>query len=140
MNSNVERPFQETPLKLQINLPQNFINKHLDIKLGQFTQEALNMILRKIKNRKTACLNEIPPEVWKTRKFHDLQFWYCNIIFNQNTIDRWTKVDPRITQNYWGINLTSIVTKVYNVLFHKYIKPEIEKILRIKMVFGESNP
>ena len=41
------------------------ISKLLDIKLGSFTQE-LDSVLRKI-NRKAARLNEIPPEVWKTR-------------------------------------------------------------------------
>ena len=44
---------------LQINLLQKLL---IDIKLGLFTQE-LNMVLRKIKNRKAAGLNKIPPEV-----------------------------------------------------------------------------
>ena len=39
------------------------ICNQLDIKLGQFTQEQLDVILRKIKNRKIAGLDEIPPEV-----------------------------------------------------------------------------
>ena len=40
----------------------------LDIKLGQFTQEELDVVQRKIKDRNAADLDEIPPEVWKTRK------------------------------------------------------------------------
>ena len=32
-----------------------------------------------------------PPEVWKTREFDDILLWHCNAIYNQNTIDRWTK-------------------------------------------------
>ena len=48
------------------------ISKQLDIKLGLFTQEELNWVLRKIKNRKAAGLDEIPSEVWKTRKFDDI--------------------------------------------------------------------
>ena len=48
------------------------ISKQLDIKLRQFMQEELNSVLRKIKNRKAAGLNEIPPEVWKTREFNDI--------------------------------------------------------------------
>ena len=47
------------------------ISKQLDIKLGLFTLEELNSVLRKIKNRKAAGL-EIPPEVWKTRQFDDI--------------------------------------------------------------------
>ena len=39
------------------------INNELDIKLGQFTQEELNVVLIKITNRKAASLDEIPPEV-----------------------------------------------------------------------------
>ena len=50
------------------------INDQQDIKLGQFTQEELDVVLTKIKNRKAANLDEIPPEVWKTRKFDDLLF------------------------------------------------------------------
>ena len=48
------------------------ISKQLDIKLGPFTKEELNSVLRKIKNRKPAKLDEIPPEVWKTRQFDDI--------------------------------------------------------------------
>ena len=48
------------------------ISKQLDIKLGPFTQEELDSVLRKIKNRKAARLDEIPPEVWKTRQFDDI--------------------------------------------------------------------
>ena len=43
------------------------ICKQLGIKLGPFTKEELDSFLRKIKNRRTAGLDEIPPEVWKTR-------------------------------------------------------------------------
>ena len=38
------------------------INNQLDIKLGQFIQEEL-VVLSKIKNRKTAGLDEIPLQV-----------------------------------------------------------------------------
>ena len=39
------------------------IRKQLHIKLLPFTQEELDPVLRKIKNRKAAGLDEIPPEV-----------------------------------------------------------------------------
>ena len=39
------------------------ISNQLDIKLGQFTQEEPDSVLRKIKNRKAAGLDETPPEV-----------------------------------------------------------------------------
>ena len=67
------------------------ISKQLDIKLGPFTQEELDSVLRKIKNRKAAGLDEIPPEVWKTRQFDDILLRHCNAVYNQNPIDRWMK-------------------------------------------------
>ena len=37
------------------------ISKQLDIKLGPFMQEELDSVQRKIKNRKAAGLDEMPP-------------------------------------------------------------------------------
>ena len=52
---------------------------NLDIKLGQFMQE-LDSVLRKTKNRKAAGLDEIPPEVWKTRELrHPAPILSCRI-------------------------------------------------------------
>ena len=67
------------------------ISKQLDIKLGPFTQEELDSVLRKIKNRKAAGLDEIHPEVWKSRQFDDILLRHCNAVYNQNPIDRWMK-------------------------------------------------
>ena len=67
------------------------ICKQLDIKLGPFTLEELDLILRKIKNRKATELDEIPPEVWKTRQFDDILLRHCNAVYNQNPIVRWMK-------------------------------------------------
>ena len=61
------------------------ISKQLDIKLGLFTQEELDSVLRKIKNSKAAGLDEIPPEVWKTRQFENILLWHCNAVNNQNS-------------------------------------------------------
>ena len=66
------------------------ICKQLDIKLGPFTLE-LDSVLKKIKNRKAAGLDEIPHEVWKTRQFDDILLQHCNAVYNQNPIDRWMK-------------------------------------------------
>ena len=82
------------------------ISKQLDIKLGPFIQKYFNSVLRKIKNRKAAGLDEMPPEVWKTRQF-DILLRHSNAIYNQNPIDRWMngcilpfpkKGQPRISQ------------------------------------------
>ena len=115
------------------------ISKQLDIKLGLFTQEELDSVLRKIKNRKAAGLNEIPPEVWKTRQFDDILLRHCNAVYNQNLIDRWMKGcilpfpekgDLGLAKNYQGITLTSIAAKIYNALLRNRIEPKINNILR----------
>ena len=111
------------------------ISNQLHIKLGQFTQEELDSVLRKIKNRKAA---EIPPEVWKTREFDDIVLRHSNSVYNQNTIDRCTKGciisfpkkgDLGIAKSYRGITLTSISAKMYHALLRNSIEPKIEKIL-----------
>ena len=131
-------PQDRNPLKVTHEPITRIISKQLDIKLGQFMQEELNLVLRKIKNRKAAGL-EVPPEVWKTREFDDILLWHCNSIYNQNTIDSWTKGcillflkkgDLEFATNYRGITLTFIVAKIYNALLHNCIEPKIKKILR----------
>ena len=111
----------------------------MDIKLGPFTQEELDSVLRKIKNRKAVALDEIPPEGWKTRQFDDILLRHCNAVYSQNTIDRWMKgcilsfpkkVDLGLAKNYRGITLTSIAAKIYNARLQNRIEPKIDNILR----------
>ena len=115
------------------------IIKQLDIKLGPFTLEELDSVLRQIKNRKAAGLDEIPPEVWKSRQFDDILLRHCNTVYNQNPIDRWMKGcfhpfpkkgDLWLAKIYWGITLTSTETKIYNALLRNRIEPKINNILR----------
>ena len=115
------------------------ISKQLDIKLGPSTQEELDSVPRKIKNRKAAGLDEIPPEVWKTRQFDDTLLRHCNAVYNQNPIDRWMKEcilpfpkkgDLGLAKNYRGITLTSIAAKIYNALLRNRIEPKNDNILR----------
>ena len=54
---------QGDPPKVTHEAITRIITKQLDIKLEPFTQEELDSVLRKIKNRKVAGLDEIPPEV-----------------------------------------------------------------------------
>ena len=115
------------------------ISKQLDIKLGPFIQEELDSVLRKIKNRKAAGLDEIPPKVWKTRQFDDILLRHCNAVYNQNPIDRWMKGcilpfpkkgDLGLAKNYRGITLTSIAAKIYNALLRNRTEPKIDSRLR----------
>ena len=117
------------------------ICKQLDIKLRPFTQEDLDSVLRKIKNRKAAGLDEIPPEIWKTRQFDDILLRHCNAVYNQNPIDRWMKGcilpfpkkgDLGLAKIYRGITLTSIAAKIYNALLRNRIEHKIDNKLRKK--------
>ena len=96
------------------------------VSLGLFTQEELDSVLRKIKNRKAKGLDEIPPEVWKTRQFDDILLRHCNTVYNQNN----KKGDLGLAKNYRGITLTSIAAKIYNALLRNRIEPKIDNILR----------
>ena len=118
---------------------RRIISKQLDIKLGPFTQVELDSVLIKIKNKKATGLDEIPPEVWKTRKFDDILLRHCNALYNQSFIDRWMKGcilpfpkkgDVGLAKNYRGITLTSTAAKIYNALLRNNIEPKIDNILR----------
>ena len=87
---------------------------------------------------KAAEVDEIPPEVWKTREFDDILLRHCNV-YNQSTIDRWTKRcilsfhktgDLGIAKNYRAKTLTSRTAKIYNTLPRNRMEPKMEKILR----------
>ena len=51
----------------------------------------LDLVLKKLKNKKASKLDGIPPKVWKTRKFNDLLLYYCNEVYNGNVIHSWTE-------------------------------------------------
>ena len=116
-------------------------------------EEVLDAVVKNIKNRKAANLNKIPPEVWKTRQVHNILLQLCNVIYEQNTIEKWTKgcILPfpkknkkhlSITKNYSCITLSSITANVYNDLFLNYICSEVRNsvVRKIRMTFGEIYP
>ena len=128
-----------SPPKITDEPITRIISKQLDVKLGPFTKEELDSVLKKIKNRKAAGLDEIPPKVWKTRQFDDILLRRCNAVYSQNRIERWMKGcilpfpkkdDLGLAKNYRGITLTSIAAKIYNVLLRNRIEPKIDNILR----------
>ena len=81
------RIFLGNPPKVTYKLITRIKSKQLDIRLGPYTQEELNAVQRKIKNKKAAGLEKIPPEIWKIRQFDDILLQHCNAIYNQNPID-----------------------------------------------------
>ena len=107
----METAFRENLLRNQPKVTPKpitrMISKQLDIKLGPFTEEELDSVLRKIKNRKAAGLHEITLGVWKTRQFDDILLRHCNVVYNKNPIDRCIlhlpkKGDLRLAKNYWN--------------------------------------
>ena len=128
-----------SPPKITDEPITRIISNQLDIKLDPFTKEELDSVLKKVKNRKAAGLDEIPPEVWKTRQFDDILLRQCNAVYSQNRIERWMKgcilPFPKkgnlgLAKNYRGITLTSIAAKIYNALLRNRIEPKIDNILR----------
>ena len=55
---------------------EEIIQDQLDIKLGQFTEDEHDTIVKTIKNRKVVGLDKILPEVWKTPH----KIWTCHIL------------------------------------------------------------
>ena len=154
---NQQRPKasnQEERLKKWMNHFQNLLGKspivsdstiekviehELEIKTGPFNELELDLVLKKVQNKKAAGLDGIPPEVWKTGKFNDLLLYYCNEVYKGNVTQSWTercilpfrKKDYLIkTSNYRGTTVTSIAAKICNALLLNRIQPEMEKILR----------
>ena len=97
---------QEERLKKWMNHFQNLLGKspivsdstiekviehELEIKTGPFNELELDLVLKKLQNKKAAGLDGIPPEVWKTGKFNDL-LYYCNEVYKGNVIQSWTEV------------------------------------------------
>ena len=78
---------QEERLKKWMNHFQNLLGKspivsnstiekvvqhELEIKTGPINELEVHLVLKKLKNKKAARLDGIPPEIWKTGKFNDL--------------------------------------------------------------------
>ena len=56
------------PPKIIEYYTQKIVDKQQDIKLGDFTTDKINQALKKLKGRKAAGLDGIPPEVMEDRK------------------------------------------------------------------------
>ena len=76
----------------------------------------LGVVRTKIKNRKAAGFDEIPPELWKTRKFDNIMLRYCNTEYNQNPIDMDKELHPPFLQERWPWNCQELPG--YNPYFY----------------------
>ena len=118
---------------------QQIIDNELPIKKGPFSEEELETVLKKLKNKKAPGLDEIPPEVWKTRRFNDISLnlaipYKTKVLFRSGLKDAYfpsqKKGDLSLATNYRGITLTPIAAKIYNSMLLNRIQPEVEKVLR----------
>ena len=75
----------------------------------------------------------------KLGEFQEILLHFCNSVYNQDPIKRWNegcllpfpkKGNLALTKNYRGITLTSIASKIYNLMLLNRIRPNIEDILR----------
>ena len=116
------------------------IYNQLDINLGQFTQEELNIL-------KTG---KLPPSMKYFQKYgkqgNSMANCYdtatpCITRDGQKAVSFLfsKKGDLGIAKNYWDITLTSIAAKIYNALLLTYIEQEIERILRKNQIFFSRN-
>ena len=131
-------------LKEQTEYIQNQINKIRDLvedRQSRIAWQTINEVSRRKNTVKAKLkgLDEIPWEVWKTGEFNNILLRHCNAVYNQNTIDKWTKGyilpfpkkgDLRLAENYQGITLTPIAAKIFNALLRNRIEPKIGNIFR----------
>ena len=101
--------------------------------------DELKAALQNTKSARACGLDNIPGEVWKLDDFSDILLQLCNAVYNGNPIDKWRqgcilpvpkKGDLGVAWNYRGINLTSIVAKIYKSMLLNRIRPYIDPILR----------
>ena len=106
---------------------ENVVEHDLEIKIRPFNELELDLVLKKLPNKKATGLDRISPEVWKTGKFNDLLLYYCNEVYKGSVIQSWTEVCILLfpkkgnldkTSNYRGITLTSIGGKIYKAMLY----------------------
>ena len=116
-NTDVESTFQymlwntskatERPITKIINYQQDIQSRKVYFRRTQRSTD-------KNKMQKAADIEEITPEIWMTREFVELLRRFFNVVYYQNTTEKWTegsissypkKGDLRMTNNYSGKGL-----------------------------------
>ena len=110
-----------------------------EIKCGEFSQFEVNTALQQMKNGKTPGLDGFPVELWKLPKIRKVLTKFCNETYNGNRPDEWgisgitpipKKGNLKLTDNYRGISLTQVASKIYNRLLLNRIRPVLDEVLR----------
>ena len=116
------------------------VDQDLPIPTGDFTQEELEIVLKQLPSGKSTGLDGIPAEVWKLNQLHPILLDFCNgLLSSLEKPDDWSvsgivpipkKGDLSDSNNYRGISLMPIATKIFNRLLLNRIRPTIDPILR----------
>ena len=118
---------------------EKVFSTHIDIQSGEFSQAEVNTAVSQMKNGKAPGLDGLPAEFWKLPKVKKLLCTFCNDTYKGNRPKEWglsgitpvpKKGDLTITDNYRGISLTQVASKVYNRCLLNRIRPAIETVLR----------
>ena len=110
-----------------------------DIQSGEFSHTEIDAAVRQMKNGKAPGLDSLPPEFWKLPKVKKNLCSFCNKTYNGNRPKEWglsgitpipKKGNLTITDNYRGISLTQVVSKIYNHSLLNRVHLVIDKVLR----------
>jgi hypothetical protein len=116
------------------------VYSNLDINDGPFTREEYAKVKSSLKSGKSAGPDNIPPEVYKSCELDDIILSICNLALMKNEKPvQWSLSNiipvPKsgnlsCTDNYRGISLTCIITKLYNRMILNRIRSAIDPKLR----------
>ena len=110
-----------------------------EIKRGDLTQDEVDLAVRQLKNGKAPGLDGLPPEFWKLPMARKSLLKFCNATYHGNRPKDWgisgltpipKKGDLTKTNNYRGISLSQVASKIYNRCLLNRIRPVIDKVLR----------
>ena len=116
------------------------MNETHNIAITAFTLEEYRKVTDNLKDGKAAGPDDISPEILKYCKFDDIILNFANnILFLQETPAQWTSSnikplpksgDLSDVNNYRGISLSSIASKITNKMILNRIQPTVDKLLR----------
>ena len=114
-------------------------DESLEIPSGIITKDELDSAIDQLKNGKAPGLDGLPPEFWKMKNIRHILLKFCIETFLGDRPDEWgistlipipKKGDLTKPDNYRGIALSQIASKVYNRIILNRIRPVVDKLLR----------
>ena len=109
-----------------------------NIRSGEFSQAEIEAAVRQMKNGKAPGLDGLPHEFWRLPKVKKSLLSFCNKSYSGNRPKEWgfsgitpipKKGNLTITDNYRGISLTQVASKIYNSCLLNHVRAVIDKVL-----------